>query len=51
MAIKVKAIERKLKFEKGEDAPFEYRHVMQADLYNKLSDQGDPGGKSPLRYS
>ena len=37
MAIKVKAIERKLKFEKGEDAPFEYRYVMQADLYNKLS--------------
>lgn len=37
MAIKVKAIERKLKFEKGENAPFEYRYVMQADLYNKLS--------------
>lgn len=37
MAIKVKAIERRLKFEKGEDAPFEYRYVMQADLYNKLS--------------
>lgn len=39
MAIKVKAIERKLKFEKGEDAPFEYRYVLQADLYSKLSDQ------------
>ena len=37
MAIKVKAIERKLKFEKGENGKFEYRYVMQADLYNKLS--------------
>lgn len=37
MAVKIKAIERKLKFEKGEDAPFEYRYVMQADMYNKLS--------------
>lgn len=39
MAIKIKAIERKLKFEKGENAPFEYRYVLQADLYSKLSDQ------------
>lgn len=39
MAIKIKAIERKLKFEKGENAPYEYRYVLQADLYSKLSDQ------------
>lgn len=32
----VASSKRKLKFEKGEDAPFEYRYVMQADLYNKL---------------
>lgn len=37
MAIKVKAIERKLKFEAGEDGKFEYRYVLQADLYNKLT--------------
>ena len=39
MSIKIKAIERKLMFEKGENAPFEYRYVLQADLYSKLSDQ------------
>ena len=37
MAIKVKAIERKLKFEAGEDGKYEYRYVLQADLYNKLT--------------
>ena len=37
MAIKVKAIERKLKFVAGEDGKFEYRYVLQADLYNKLT--------------
>ena len=35
MAIKVKAIERKLKFEAGEDGKYEYGYVLQADLYNK----------------
>lgn len=33
----MKAIERKLKFEAGEDGKFEYRYVLQADLYNKLT--------------
>ena len=37
MSIKVKAIERKLKFEAGEDGKYEYRYVLQADLYNKLT--------------
>ena len=37
MAIKVKAIERKLKFEAGEDGKYEFRYVLQADLYNKLT--------------
>lgn len=36
MAIKIKAIERKLKYEKGENAPYEYRYVLQADLYRLL---------------
>lgn len=37
MAIKVYAIERKLKFEMRENSPFKYRYVMKADLCNKLS--------------
>ena len=37
MSIKIKAIERKLKFQAGEQGKYEYRYVMQADLYNKLS--------------
>ena len=35
MSIKVKAIERKLKFQK--EAVGEYRYVLQPELYNKLS--------------
>ena len=34
MSIKIKAIERKLKFQAGEQGKYEYRYVMQADLYN-----------------
>lgn len=37
MSIKVKAVERKLKFEPGENGAFEFRYVMQPVLYNKLS--------------
>ena len=35
--IKVKAVERKLKFEAGENGAFQYRYVMQAELYSKLT--------------
>jgi len=37
MSIKVKAVERKLKFEAGENGAFKYRYVLQPDLYNKLT--------------
>ena len=37
MSIKVKAVERKLKFEAGENGAFQYRYVLQPELYNKLS--------------
>lgn len=37
MSIKVKAIERKLKFTSDPNDPGEYRYVMQADLYSRLS--------------
>ncbi len=36
MAIKVKAIERNVSFEKGQE---KFAYVLQADLYSKLSDQ------------
>lgn len=36
MAIKVKAIERNVSFEKGQE---KWAYVLQADLYSKLSDQ------------
>ena len=35
MAIKIKAVERLLKFDKNSEG--EYRYVMSAELYNKLS--------------
>ena len=35
--IRVKAVERKLKFEAGENGAFQYRYVMQAELYSKLT--------------
>jgi len=35
--IRVKAVERKLKFEAGENGAFQYRYVMQAELYSKLA--------------
>lgn len=35
MAIRVKAIERNVAFVKGEE---KWAYVLQADLYNKLSD-------------
>ena len=38
MSIKVKAIERKLKFEAGENGAFQYRYVLQPELYTKLSE-------------
>ncbi len=33
MAIRVKAVERKLKFTKDENDPGVYRYVMQPELY------------------
>jgi predicted histone-like DNA-binding protein len=38
MSIKVKAVERQLKFSKDPNAPAEYRYILQADLYSRLSD-------------
>ena len=37
MAIKVKAVERKLKFTKNENAPGVYRYVLGAELYTALN--------------
>ncbi len=37
MAIKVKAVERKLKFTKDENDPGVYRYVMQPELYTALA--------------
>ena len=37
MTIKVNAVERKLKFEAGENGKYEYRYVMKAEMYNKLT--------------
>ena len=37
MALKVKAVERLLKFTKDENDPDVYRYVMKADLYTSLS--------------
>ena len=37
MAIKIKAVERKLKFTKDENDPGVYRYVMQPDLYIALT--------------
>ncbi|MCR5433671.1 MAG: DNA-binding protein [Bacteroidaceae bacterium] len=37
MALKVKAVERLLKFTKDENDPGVYRYVMKADLYTSLS--------------
>ena len=37
MAMKVKAVERKLKFTKDENDPGVYRYVLQPDLYTSLS--------------
>ena len=37
MALKVKAIERKIKFTKDENDPGVYRYVMQPELYTALS--------------
>ena len=36
MAIKVKAVERKLKFTKNENDPWVYRYVLGAELYTAL---------------
>ena len=38
MSIKVKAVERQLKFSKDPNAPAEYRYILQADLYSRLSE-------------
>ena len=37
MALKVKAVERKIKFTKDENDPGVWRYVMQPDLYNALN--------------
>ena len=37
MALKVKAVERKLKFSKDENDPGVYRYVMQPELYTSLA--------------
>ena len=37
MALKVKAVERKIKFTKDENDPGVYRYVMQPDLYIALN--------------
>ena len=37
MAIKVKAVERKLKFTKNENDPGVYRYVLGAELYTALN--------------
>ena len=37
MAIKVKAVERKLKFNNDPENQGEYRYIMSAELYSKLS--------------
>ena len=37
MALKVKAIERKIKFTKDENDPGVYRYVMQPELYTSLA--------------
>ena len=37
MALKVKAVERLLKFSKNENDPGVYRYVMKADLYTSLT--------------
>jgi hypothetical protein len=37
MAMKVKAIEKKLKFTKDENDPGVWRYVMQPELYTSLS--------------
>ena len=37
MALKVKAVERLLKFSKKENDPGVYRYVMKADLYTSLT--------------
>ena len=37
MALKVKAVERLLKFSNNPDDPGVYRYVMKADLYTSLS--------------
>ena len=37
MAMKVKAVEKKLKFTKKEDDPGVWRYVMQPELYSSLS--------------
>ena len=37
MALKVKAVERKIKFTKDENDPGVYRYVMQPELYIALS--------------
>ncbi len=37
MALKVKAVERKIKFSKNENDPGVYRYVMSPELYIALS--------------
>ena len=50
MALKVKAVERKIKFTKDENNPGVWRYVMQPDLYiGAEPGEGDQGGSSPLR--
>ena len=51
MALKVKAVERLVKFNKGEDADV-YRYVMNPELYIALSlAKSDPRSSSPLGRS
>ena len=51
MALKVKAVERLVKFNKEEDADV-YRYVMNPELYIALSlAKSDPRSSSPLGRS
>ena len=50
MALKVKAVERLLKFDKND--PGSYRYVLKPELYTsldqkKVPEEGDPRGSSP----
>ena len=48
MALRVKAVEKLLKFSKNENDPGVWRYVMMPELYTALSGQSDQGGSPPL---